>query len=858
MAKKKRSRKSASTANPIPAKLFSGKNIVVAGKFGHPDKEAIVSFLKQQGAKLSGSVNAKTDIAILGTGTSSITKQIDKLNLSGKATIETTDDIYALLDFDPEQIYATLTDPQRLPRLIALPDWLQRTIDFTAADFSGKSIGVADSKNYLDLEPFEIEGATFDRATLTNISMPSELDYRNNSFIGTRFVDAYFHRAQSLDFRDVSATNLQWASAHNSSITGGKIKGFKPYDLKECKFTKVEIDGFKAVDVHFLFNQCQFKNCVFHASQLIDTAFINCTFADCKFTAGEICQIKFEKCKFKNVKFQKLKLHEIELRKAELSNVDFDTVDLFDVDFSTSKLSGVKFKNCKTSCVRLDAKQLSKIKGVEQADLFAPLSGKAANRLAKTIVDSDEFSVTIKAKLAGKQTQFTIEKSWYSQKYLQQTGTKIEKLEVGRWHTAPFKLAAIDALHGLNWLAARARGAAPAFESLKIKTAKCPLKGHELNALLTEALTEIFGSVAVTSQVVAAKRRAKVQSVSQSKKEIIATLHADDVGAVNKVPAEYLKELKNFRKLKLTQRKLPGVKLVGIELNGTDFSGSDLRGASFVNADCQRVNFSDCQLQKVNFTDTDLRRVNLQGANLRGAIFNGNNLYSSNLKGADLTGCDLHGCFFYQVDLTDAKLDKVNFKGASYDERTIFPASTSLSLLKSMDWEGRGMPPHLRKQNKAVSGPLDFPAFLQRLNKITDPSRMKKAIAMLKKDAFQLFAETSPQQVTGVVKSQTDAALVYAVRLADDGKFSCCTQNLNPCGGLRGAICKHILVLLIGLTRSDELDATLVDQWVNATKIRQPELDKDAMANTFLKYKGAEAGEIDWRPTETLPEDYFV
>ena len=27
-------------------------------------------------------------------------------------------------------------------------------------------------------------------------------------------------------------------------------------------------------------------------------------------------------------------------------------------------------------------------------------------------------------------------------------------------------------------------------------------------------------------------------------------------------------------------------------------------------------------------------------------------------------------------------------------------------------------------------------------------------------------------------------------------------------------------------------------------------------AATFVRYKGAEAGELDWRPTETIPEDF--
>jgi hypothetical protein len=30
------------------------------------------------------------------------------------------------------------------------------------------------------------------------------------------------------------------------------------------------------------------------------------------------------------------------------------------------------------------------------------------------------------------------------------------------------------------------------------------------------------------------------------------------------------------------------------------------------------------------------------------------------------------------------------------------------------------------------------------------------------------------------------------------------------------------------------------------------------MGEIFIKYKGAEAGEVDWRPTETMPEDYYA
>jgi hypothetical protein len=112
--------------------------------------------------------------------------------------------------------------------------------------------------------------------------------------------------------------------------------------------------------------------------------------------------------------------------------------------------------------------------------------------------------------------------------------------------------------------------------------------------------------------------------------------------------------------------------------------------------------------------------------------------------------------------------------------------------------------------------------------------------------------------LAGVVKSQTDPDLVYACRLNSDGTYACCTQNLNICGGLRGTPCKHLLVLMIGLVQANELEPATVDAWLSSAHNIKPVLDKDTMSEIFIKYKGAEAGEVDWRPTETMPEDYYA
>jgi hypothetical protein len=121
-----------------------------------------------------------------------------------------------------------------------------------------------------------------------------------------------------------------------------------------------------------------------------------------------------------------------------------------------------------------------------------------------------------------------------------------------------------------------------------------------------------------------------------------------------------------------------------------------------------------------------------------------------------------------------------------------------------------------------------------------------------------LYSDLTDIYLSGVVKSQTDPDLVYACRIELDGTYSCCTQNLNICGGLKGSVCKHLLVLIIGLVQEGILKPKDIDYWIGKTWDTKPELNKDKMGGIFVKYKGVEAGEVDWRPTETLPEDYYA
>ena len=160
------------------------------------------------------------------------------------------------------------------------------------------------------------------------------------------------------------------------------------------------------------------------------------------------------------------------------------------------------------------------------------------------------------------------------------------------------------------------------------------------------------------------------------------------------------------------------------------------------------------------------------------------------------------------------------------------------------------------KKTAASGAPATVDEFVAGLSGAVDASRFAKALKMLRAERFQLFSKVDDGQVVGVVRSQTDSSLFYACRLGSDGTFACCTQNLNHCGGLRGKPCKHLLLLLIGLARGGAFAPAAVWPWVEASKARRPVLDKDAMADVFLQHAQPEA--VDWRPLETVPEDFLA
>jgi hypothetical protein len=275
---------------------------------------------------------------------------------------------------------------------------------------------------------------------------------------------------------------------------------------------------------------------------------------------------------------------------------------------------------------------------------------------------------------------------------------------------------------------------------------------------------------------------------------------------------------------------------------------ADLWSCKLPSANFSRADLTDVRLAAIKCEDTSFEGAKMAGCDLRHATLDG-----TNFRDADLTRARFEYSQLTGADFGGAKLKGANFTNARYGARTIFPKG----FVPPADMQWVGPPPDL-SMAPAGPGTLDFDTFYRRLVHKTDKARLGKAVAMLKAERFQLFSEVQEDALIGIVKSQPSRERVYSCRLAADGQFGCCTQNLRPCGGLQGAVCKHLLVLVVGLAKAGKIDPATVESWIDASTQKKPAIDRDSMSDTFLRYSGAEAGEVDWRPTETIPEDYYA
>lgn len=399
--------------------------------------------------------------------------------------------------------------------------------------------------------------------------------------------------------------------------------------------------------------------------------------------------------------------------------------------------------------------------------------------------------------------------------------------------------------------------------SIRLRAPKGSTTSARLLDRAVQAWHEALGLPVPSSEELAAQRKAARASGRASRDCMIALLKAgpEGVAEFNGLSARERSDL-DLRKADLAGCKLVGIDFAGANLEEADFSGATLIAARFGQnrqlSRVKRAKFIGANLSNATFLTTGFGGADFSGAQLNGATLAYGNLSLVPFTKADLTGANLTGADLRGTDFKGATLSETLMASARFDENTIWPKGFTLPSL--LNWKGTGPDPRMAptKKEKSRPRPADFTEFLERLKGAAESAKLEKALSMLKADRFRLFAKVLDDNLVGVVKSQSSPDLVYSCRLTREGAYTCCTQNLNVCGGLRGSPCKHLLVLIVGLAQAGELDPGTAHDWVQASRGRKAELDRDAMTDVLLQHKGAEAGEIDWRPTETLPEDFYA
>ncbi len=328
--------------------------------------------------------------------------------------------------------------------------------------------------------------------------------------------------------------------------------------------------------------------------------------------------------------------------------------------------------------------------------------------------------------------------------------------------------------------------------------------------------------------------------------------------------------LRRWKQLKSAERRevdLSGADLGGLDLTRANFSGQTACRASFAGATLARAELATGHFEGANFAKADLQGARLARARAIGATFAGARLAGADLTrgqfvGATFAGAALAGAILKDgdlelVDFTGADLAGAQLEGASFDEQTRWPAGFAIPA--NLIFAGKGIDPRLRPSGPTAATPA-LTVLIARLYSVMDDGLRKRTLDMLKSGRNQLYADVGPGHVRGIVLSQRQDDLLYSCVLTAGGAYICCAQDLSPCMGLRNKPCKHLLVLLLGLARSGKLDVAAVDRWVAVAATKRPVLNDETrnhVADNLLQYKGMQAGEVDWRPTETIPEDFY-
>ncbi len=807
------------TAIPLKQRLV-GKVFLFSGKWSYPPPEKICELITSCGGTVVSAAGPDVNHVISNSVTTQTTQklvaQLTKKNgvavgLTDVMEIEsllevTVDDMISLLQSGDSKLWNYFTD--HLKHKVQL------------GDLKG-----------MDLSSFNLARCELKGSDLSGCTMNM---YQFRQVTGAKLDGAKFAKSTLAQLRSCSLKNASLSECIVSE------------SMSDCDFSFAHLVGATAYDTKF--SNCDFSECDLSGAQVDRAEFKDCRFNKTNLSRASLVAANLKGADLSNCSLAGALLYETQLHKAKLVGVDFRNAFLCNASFKGADLTGSDFSGAATSGVDFRDAQMKDVIGLTESKARRAPTGstnlKQFEELAKKV---PRFSTSIEVELNSVRLKL------YVTTFTKQ-GLVYGSININSSGSPSVQYDSVSAA----MIALAQRFPDATLDADSVCATAPPKTKFDFAKLALASWCEALGIDVPTDEELNNRKAEKASKAKVLLDELVSELRGGLEGI-----AKWNARRNNQEEIpEISGQDFSNVDFTGAVLDDVGFPNCKFDGAMLKQVSMRAANFYQCSfigadLEKVVANRTLFERANLTGARMCGAQIRSSWANDANFGDADLTGCDFSDGFIQGADLATAKIENTRFQFTSFNQDTKFPQD--FNPVGELLWVGKGINPLIIQEAKRqTSGDMDFDSFLVALQKDFDKDRMKKVLKMLQQDRFQLFADVSEQAVVGIVKSQTDPDLLYSCRLGRDGSFACCTQNTNSCGGLRGALCKHILVLLVALAKSDQVPASQALEWVLLSKAHQPKLDKNLMAETFLRYKGSEAGEIDWRPMETVPEDYYA
>ncbi|MBX9667366.1 MAG: pentapeptide repeat-containing protein [Candidatus Obscuribacterales bacterium] len=820
--------------------LLEGKTVVLVGSRTW-QIEQLPAIICREGGQVAAEVTETVDIVVVGRysrGTPAAVKTAEKLNKKGaRIKIIEEQNVYEFLLPDQDSVVRLLRsgDSERFNGLMSLnPERYAYSFTNDTYQISNADLSAAEMQG-LSIDFIHFNQTQFGKSNLAELSIAS---FENCSCEEGRIHKVFFESLSGCSFQRAELQECQLVAAYDC-------------DFSESKSTRLTIENEDGK-----YSKLSFRSSLLDRfSSATRVKFFDCDFSQSTWQNAAVHEAVFERCNFKNAKLEKSRFVRCQFIECDLSGASFQDCTLPFLVASEVKIDNAEFVRCNMIGASLGALDLRKAKGLQESvdakKLVDIAKLKSIKELDKVVRSGSYVEIFFDLQGPDGKVPCVLTNSYSHMRVV----LNVDLIpEIRRAESLDVK----DAYSALEIVAAVYHGYEILPTSIQVKVNRGQ-NAKDLKAAFIAALYESFGHQPPDEKALKKLESERKAKANKEKAGCLEMLRggAKGIDSWNKFVEEHASEA-NLQKVNLSGCDLTGANFTGLTMTGANLENAVMRecllnnatlnNAKLIGADLSEAQCAELRAESADFTNATLENANLTNANLGESKF-----CQANLRGADLTEA-----YLFAANFSGADMAAVDFFDTRYDEKTMLPSSAIGA--SGLVWCGRGNDPALVKAvlDDVPKTPLEFSSFLERLQVSIDKERLKKAIKMLQAESFSLFAEVKPEYMIGVVKSQTDPDLVYACQLTADGKFCCGTQNLNACGGLRGALCKHLLVLLLGLTKAEELDATVADTWARASKLQVPKMDKDFMSETLLRYKGAEAGEIDWRPTETIPEDYYA